>query len=136
MKIDLTGFLRKDSNWEWSEEDFKKYVKESLIELIRLELENIPKEEWRRTLQTWSKICSFANSLSRKPEKERQELYRKFQFDSMMVHITESVIEKLNTARSIGLLSDKEEPDKLISLGLELAEDSEEIRFIKAFFKV
>ncbi|MFN3264657.1 MAG: hypothetical protein ACK42C_07135, partial [Aquificaceae bacterium] len=86
-------------------------------------------------LRTWSKICSFADSLGKKEEKERQELYRKFQFDSMMVYITEGVIEKLEIARSIGLLKKGERPEKLISLGLEFAEESEETRFMKAFFR-
>lgn len=135
MKVDLTGFLRKDSSGGWTEEDFKKHVKESLVELIRLELENMPRQEWDKTLRTWSKICSFADKLSKKEEKERQELYRKFQFDSMMVHITEGVVEKLEIARSLGLLKEGEKPEKLISLGLELAVDSEETRLMKAFFR-
>ncbi|RME10218.1 MAG: hypothetical protein D6804_04775 [Aquificota bacterium] len=135
MKVDLTAFLRKDSSSGWSQEDFKKHIKESLVELIRLELENIPRQEWDKTLRTWSKICSFADSLGKKEEKEREELYRKFQFDSMMVYITEGVIEKLEIARSIGLLKKGERPEKLISLGLEFAEESEETRFMKAFFR-
>jgi len=52
-----------------------------------------------------------------------------------MVHITESVIEKLNMARSLGLLRKGDKPERIISLGLEVAEGSEEISFMKRFFK-
>ena len=135
MKVDLTNLLRKGEPSSWSEEDFKKYLKDSLIEIIRLELESLPRQEWEKTLKTWCKICSFADSLRRKEEKERQELYKRFNFDSVMVHITESVIEKLNMARSLGLLRKGDRPEKIISLGLEVAEGSEEISFMKRFFK-
>jgi len=135
MKVDLTNLLRKEESNNWSEEDFKRYLKDSLIEIIRLELENLPKQEWEKTLKTWSKICSFADSLRHKEEKERQELYKRFNFDSVMVHITESVIEKLNMARSLGLLRKGDKPERIISLGLEVAEGSEEISFMKRFFK-
>ena len=135
MKVDLTNLLRKEEPNNWSEEDFKRYLKDSLIEIIRLELESLPRQEWEKTLKTWSKICSFADSLRQKEEKERQELYKGFNFDSVMVHITESVIEKLNMARSLGLLRKGDKPEKIISLGLEVAEGSEEISFMKRFFK-
>ncbi len=135
MKVDLTNLLRKGEPSSWSEEDFKKYLKDSLIEIIRLELESLPRQEWEKTLKTWCKICSFADSLRHKEEKERQELYKRFNFDSVMVHITESVIEKLNMARSLGLLRKGDKPERIISLGLEVAEGSEEISFMKRFFK-
>ncbi len=135
MKVNLTNLLRKEEPNNWSEEDFKRYLKDSLIEIIRLELESLPRQEWEKTLKTWSKICSFADSLRRKEEKERQELYKRFNFDSVMVHITESVIEKLNIAHSTGLLGRGDKPEKIIRLGLEVAEDSEEVNFIKRFFK-
>lgn len=135
MKVDLTNLLRKEEPNNWSEEDFKRYLKDSLIEIIRLELESLPRQEWEKTLKTWCKICSFADSLRQKEEKERQELYKRFNFDSVMVHITESLIEKLNTARSMGLLREGDKPERIISLGLEVAEGSEEISFMKRFFK-
>ncbi len=135
MKVNLTNLLRKEEPNNWSEEDFKRYLKDSLIEIIRLELESLPRQEWEKTIKTWSKICSFADSLRQKEEKERQELYKRFNFDSVMVHITESVIEKLNIAHSTGLLGRDDKPEKIIRLGLEVAEDSEEVNFIKRFFK-
>ncbi len=135
MKIDLSNLLKGEGPTSWSKEDFKRYLKESLVEIIRLELGGLPKEEWERTLKVWSKICAFAQDLSKKGEKEREDFYKRFNFDSVMIHITEGIIEKLSIARSLGMLSEGERPDKLISLGLEVAEDSEEIRFMKKFFK-
>ncbi len=135
MKVDLTSLLKKEEPSGWTKEDFKRHLRDSLVEIIRLELENLPKDQWEKTLRTWSRICSFAEELSKKGEEERQDLYKRFNFDAVMVHITESLIEKLAIARSIGLLHQGESPQRLISLGLEMAEGSEEISFMKSFFK-
>ncbi|MFN4319258.1 MAG: hypothetical protein ACK4FY_02090 [Aquificaceae bacterium] len=137
MKIDLSNLLKKEDNQNWSPEGFKAYLKASLIEIIRLELENLPKEDWKRTLQTWRKICAFCKDMMKKGERERFELYQKFGFDQTMIHISESVIEKLQAAYSLGLLKEKDPPDYIIRLGLEDdKEGSEVISFMKEFFKV
>lgn len=135
MKLDLTRLIKGQGQRPNSEEEFRRHLRESLVEIIRLELEGLPKEEWDRTLKTWVKICSFADSLRKKDEKERQDLYRRYNFDSLMVHITESVIEKLNMAYFMGLMQAGSRPEKIILLGLVGDEDSEEIRFIKSFFR-
>jgi HSP90 family molecular chaperone len=137
MKKDLTNLLRSDTPEGWTPEDFKRYLKDTLIELIRLELENLPKEEWERTLKTWAKICAFAKGLLKKSQEERQELYRKYRFDSTMMHVSESVVEKLGIAYSLQLMKEKDSPEKLIKLGLEaVSEDCQEISFMKKFFRV
>lgn len=136
MKIDLSGLLRKEDNQGQRPEDFKAYLKSSLIDLIRLELENLPRDEWERTLHTWRKICAFCKSLMKKEEKERFELYKRFGFDQTMIHISESVIEKLQRAYSLGLLKEKDPPENIIKLGLEgEMENSEAVDFMKKFFK-
>lgn len=137
MKIDLSGLLKKEDSQSWTPEGFKAYLKSSLIDLIKLELENLPRDDWERTLHTWRKICAFCKSMMKKEEKERFDLYRKFDFDQTMIHISESVIEKLQTAYNLGLLKEKDPPDHIIRLGLEEdKEDSEAINFMKSFFKV
>lgn len=137
MKIDLSGLLKKEDNQSWTPEGFKGYIKSSLIDLIKLELENLPRDDWERTLHTWRKICAFCKNIMKKGEKERFGLYQKFEFDQTMIHISESVIEKLQTAYNLGLLKEKDPPDYIIRLGLEEdKEDSEAIKFMKAFFKV
>ncbi|MCS7196686.1 MAG: hypothetical protein NZ827_05410 [Aquificaceae bacterium] len=120
----------------WTLEDFRLYIRATLIELIKLELENLPREEWEKTLNTWKKICSFCKAIMKKEEKERHELYRRFGFDATMTQISESVIEKLQTAQNLGLIAESENPDKIIELGLEGMEaHSEVVAFMKDFFK-
>ncbi len=137
MKIDLTGLLKKEDDQNWTPEGFKAYLRSSLIDLIKLELENLPRDDWERTLNTWRKICAFCRSMMKKGERERFELYKRFGFDQTMIHISESVIEKLQTAISLGLLKEKDNPDRIIKLGLEMEEESSEvISFMKRFFGV
>ncbi|MEN3028668.1 MAG: hypothetical protein ABDH29_05545 [Aquificaceae bacterium] len=120
----------------WTSEDFRLYIRSTLIELIKLELENLPREEWEKTLNTWKKICSFCKGMMKKEEKERHELYKRFGFDATMAQISESLIEKLQTAQNLGLILESEDPDKIIRLGLEGMEaHSEAVAFMKDFFK-
>jgi hypothetical protein len=109
------------------QESFKKHLVQSILELIRIELQSLPREEWKRTVKTWSKICVFAKSMMSKPEVERFEFYKRHNFDPTMVHISESVIEKLHTAISLGLVSPEDKPDKIIRLALEVADQKDEI---------
>ncbi|MCX8164761.1 MAG: hypothetical protein N3D14_05135 [Aquificaceae bacterium] len=135
MKLDLSGLIKKDTNNSWTPEEFKLHLQDTLIEIIRLELENLPEKEWERTLHTWRKICAFCKGLMKKEDKERHELYKKFGFDSTMVHISESLVEKLKIAQDIGIMRDTDEPDKIIKIGLEnMEESSREIVFMKGFW--
>ncbi len=56
-----------------------------------MELETLPGKEWDKTLKTWEKICQFAYSLITKKDEERQELYRRYSFDQMMIGIAEDI---------------------------------------------
>ncbi|MCS7277275.1 MAG: hypothetical protein NZ531_00330 [Aquificaceae bacterium] len=136
MKLDLSSLIRGREDG-WNVEAFKKQLQSSLIEIIRLELENLPEEEWSKTLSTWVKICRFCNEIMKKHETQRQELYKKFGFDPTMVHVSESVIEKLQTAKSFKLLGEKDPPENIIKVALEgIQENSKSISFMKSFFKV
>ncbi|MFN7065868.1 MAG: hypothetical protein ACK4OF_06960 [Aquificaceae bacterium] len=131
---DLSNLLKDDEGW--TPEGFKAYLRSSLIELIRLEMENLPKEEWERTLLTWKRICSFCKSLMKKKEDKRQELYKKFNFDQTMIYISEGIVEKLSTAYKLGLLKAEDPPERIIGLGLEGMEvSSKTLAFMKGFFK-
>lgn len=132
MKLDLSNLIKTET---WTEESFKAHLRSTLVELIKLELENLPREDWERTLRTWRKICAFCAQMKKRQEQERFELYKRFGFDPTMVHISESVVEKLRTAQELGLMKEGEPPDKIIRLGLEaLQESSETAEFIKRFF--
>lgn len=126
MKQDLSHLL-KAQYIDMDPEGFKKHLAQSILELIRLELQSLPREEWKRTVKTWSKICAFAKSMLSKSEPERFEFYKRHNFDPTMVHISESVIEKLQTAISLGLMSQEDKPDKIIRLALEVADQKDEI---------
>ncbi|MCX8076804.1 MAG: hypothetical protein N3C57_07215 [Aquificaceae bacterium] len=116
-------------------EQFKLHVSKTLVEIIKLEMENMPEKEWQKTMQTWKKICAFCKSMMKKTEDDRHAFYRKFKFDPTMIHISESVIEILQTAYRLGLMKEKDPPEKIIQLGLEKTEDSSKvIGTLKEFF--
>ncbi|MFN3871026.1 MAG: hypothetical protein ACK4MW_06050 [Aquificaceae bacterium] len=137
MKKDLSNLIKNHQEGVFTLESFKEYLYASLVEIIKLELESLPKEEWQSTLQTWVKICVFCNGLIDKEDEERLKLYKNFSFDQLMINLSESIIEKLKTAYGMGFLEKKEPPQNLIKLGLEKAkEESEAIEFMKKFFGV
>ncbi len=136
MKLDLSNFIKGSQANNWTQDSFKDYLSNSLIEIIKLELESLPKDHWERTLQTWKRICHFCKNMMKKEEKERQKLYEKFGFDQMMIYTAESVIEKLSIAYSLGFMEEKDPPEKIIKIGLEnLKDNSEIISFMKKFFE-
>lgn len=138
MKLDLSNLLKGKVQQEgWTVEGFKTYLQNALIGIIRLELENLPEAEWERVLGTWVKICFFCKSIMNRGEEERHRLYQKFGFDGTMIHISESVIEKLHIAQSLGMLKQKDGPDRIIRLALEGFKDaSREVAFMKSFFGI
>lgn len=133
MKQDLSHLIK---NQAFDKKSLKEYLASTVLELIRLELENLPQNQWEKTLLTWVKICRFAQSMEKKGEEERQKFYQKHNFDPMMVQITESLVEKLRLAYQTGLMSLEDKGEKLISLALDgVKEDSSPaLRFIKSFF--
>lgn len=137
MNMDLSNLIKKSQEGAFTLEGFKEYLYTSLVEIIKLELENLPEDDWEDTLQIWVKICVFCKGLMGKSEEERLELYKKFSFDQTMINITESVIEKLKVAYGMGFLGEKDPPQNLIRFGLEKAkEESQAIEFMKKFFGV
>ena len=136
MKQDLSHLLKNQPSQSFDPKSLREYLASTVLELIRLELENLPKEQWERTLSTWVKICRFAKDMEKKGEEERQRFYQRHNFDGMMVQITESLIEKLRLAYQTGLMSEKDKGERLIELALEGApqEGSEALGFIRRFF--
>ncbi len=148
MRKDLTHLLKKEEK-VWGFEDLesaKEYVAKYLLNYIHMELENLPSQEWERTLTTWAKICGFAKGLMGKNEFERKELYKKFGFDIMMEGIAEDVRHTLIGMSSLGILKPEEPPYNLIPLSVELVIEEERLlkehqlrkdilEYIRSFFK-
>ncbi|MGC8852410.1 MAG: hypothetical protein ACP5P0_02265 [Hydrogenobacter sp.] len=114
----------------WGFEDIesaREYLAKYLLNYIHMELETLPKEEWDKTLTTWAKICMFASTLMDKKEEERQELYKKYNFDQVMIGIAEDVRHTLLGVYSLGLLKDGEKPYQLIPKAVDLVLQKEEL---------
>ncbi len=123
MKKDLSSLLKPadDSipNGDFiSERTSANYVAKYLIGYIVLELQNLPKDHWEKTLKTWIMIISLAKSLQ--TNMQRELYYRQNKFDMVMEGITEDVIHTINGFQSIGLLKKDFKPYELIQKSLEL----------------
>jgi len=129
MKKDLTNLLKKEEVPPGFEtlENAKEYLARYLLNYINIELEGLPKEEWDRTLTTWAKMCAFAKSLIPKPEQERNELYKKFEFDIMMQGIAEDLRQTLIGMLRLGLMSEKDPPHLLLLKATELVKDDKDL---------
>ncbi|SHK53291.1 hypothetical protein [Thermocrinis minervae] len=123
MKLFLNNLLKNTQSIPGFEnlEAAKDYLCRYLLSYIHIELSSLPKQEWEKTLKTWAKICMFANSLLQKSEEERQELYRKYNFDQMMIGIAEDVRHTLIGAYALGLLKKEDKPYKIIPLAASFA---------------
>ena len=114
----------------WGFEDVesaREYLAKYLLNYIHMELETLPKEEWGKTLTTWAKICMFASTLLNKKDQEREELYKKHNFDQVMIGIAEDVRHTLLGAYSLGILKDGERPYQVIPKGVDLVLQKEEL---------
>jgi hypothetical protein len=114
----------------WGFEDVesaREYLAKYLLNYIHMELETLPKEEWEKTLTTWAKICMFASTLLNKKDQEREELYKKYGFDQVMIGIAEDVRHTLLGAYSLGILKDGERPYQVIPKGVDLVLQKEEL---------
>jgi len=114
----------------WGFEDVesaREYLAKYLLNYIHMELETLPKEEWGKTLTTWAKICMFASTLLNKKDQEREELYKKHNFDQVMIGIAEDVRHTLLGAYSLGILKDREKPYQVIPKGVDLVLQKEEL---------
>jgi hypothetical protein len=114
----------------WGFEDVesaREYLAKYLLNYIHMELETLPKEEWEKTLTTWAKICMFASTLLNKKDQEREELYKKHNFDQVMIGIAEDVRHTLLGAYSLGILKDGERPYQVIPKGVDLVLQKEEL---------
>jgi len=114
----------------WGFEDVesaREYLAKYLLNYIHMELETLPKEEWGKTLTTWAKICMFSSTLLNKKDQEREELYKKYGFDQVMIGIAEDVRHTLLGAYSLGILKDGEKPYQVIPKGVDLVLQKEEL---------
>jgi len=104
-----------------SVEELKDYLVEYVLELILIELENLPKDQWEKTLKTWEKIVLLSYGLMGKPLKEREKLYERWKFDAIMKTIVENLAEALKESLRLGLLKEKQKPEKLLQIALQHA---------------
>jgi len=111
-----------------SADELKEYLYNYVLDLIFIELESLPKEEWDKVLKTWEKILIFSYSMLRKPIQEREKLYKKFGFDAVMKTIVENLIEAFKNAFYFGLLTQKDHPKKLLIIALEHADKVKDSR--------
>jgi hypothetical protein len=94
---------------------------EYVLELILIELENLPKDQWDKTLKTWEKIVLLSYGMMNKPLEEREKLYERWKFDAVMRTIVENLAEALRESLRLGLLKEKQEPEKLLQIVLQHA---------------
>jgi hypothetical protein len=99
----------------------KDYLVEYVLELILIELENLPKDQWEKTLKTWEKIVLLSYGMMNKPLEEREKLYERWRFDAIMKTIVENLAEALRESLRLGLLKEKREPEKLLQIALQHA---------------
>ncbi len=129
MKKDISHLLKKEEK-VWGFEDLdsaKEYVAKYLLNYIHMELENLDRSEWDKTLTTWARICAFTKSLIDKNEFERKEFYKKFNFDIIMEGIAEDVRHTLLGMSSLGILKPNEPPYNLIPRSVELIREEKEL---------
>jgi hypothetical protein len=118
MKKDLSSMLVQGGRFG-SVEELKEYLVEYVLELILIELENLPKDQWEKTLKTWEKIVLLSHGLMGKPLEEREKLYERWRFDAVMKTIVENLAEALRESVRLGLLKEKQEPRKLLQIALQ-----------------
>jgi len=120
MKKDLSSMLVQGGKFS-SVEELKDYLVEYVLELILIELENLPKDQWDKTLKTWEKIVLLSYGIMNKPLEEREKLYERWRFDAVMKTIVENLGEALRESARLGLLKEKQEPRKLLQIALQHA---------------
>jgi hypothetical protein len=120
MKKDLSSMLIQSGRFG-SVEELKDYLVEYVLELILIELENLPKDQWGKTLKTWEKIVLLSYGMMNKPLEEREKLYERWKFDAIMKTIVENLAEALRESLRLGLLKEKQEPEKLLQIALQHA---------------
>jgi hypothetical protein len=120
MKKDLSSMLVQGGRFS-SVEELKDYLVEYVLELILIELENLPKDQWEKTLKTWEKIVFLSYGLMGKSLEEREKLYERWRFDAVMRTIVENLAETLRESLRLGLLKEKQEPVKLLQIALQHA---------------
>jgi len=102
-----------------SVEELKDHLVEYVLELILIELENLTKDQWDKTLKTWEKIVLLSYGIMGKPLEEREKLYERWRFDAVMKTIVENLAEALRESVRLGLLKEKQEPRKLLQVALQ-----------------
>jgi CHASE3 domain sensor protein len=120
MKKDLSSMLVQGGRFNTVEE-LKDYLVEYVLELILIELENLPEDQWDKTLKTWEKIVLLSYGIMNKPLEEREKLYERWKFDAVMKTIMENLAEALRESLRLGLLKEKQEPEKLLQIALQHA---------------
>lgn len=103
-------------------------LRSGIIEIILIELESLPKSEWKRALTTWAKVFLFAEKL------EGRSLEG---LDVMSIGILQSIAEKIKEAKSFGILKEGDKPFRLVVLALENEEKTRDsaVYFIWDFFR-
>ena len=127
MKLDLTGLLKREELPFRSVDEAKDRVAKYIVSFIHIELEGLPKEEWEKTLNTWVKIIGFAKNLVKVPEEKRREIYRKYNFDTMMEGIMEESVKTLYGFYSLGIAKPEDKPEEILKKIVELIYGNKEI---------
>ncbi len=127
MKLDLTGLLKREELPFRSVDEAKNRVAKYIVSFIHIELEGLPKEEWEKTLNTWIKIIGFAKNLVKVPEEKRREIYRKYNFDTMMEGIMEESVKTLYGFYSLGIAKPEDKPEEILKKIVELIYGNKEI---------
>lgn len=127
MRLDLTRLLKGKELPFRSIDETRDRVAKYIVSFIYIELEGLPKEEWEKTLNTWVKIIGFAKNLVKVPEEKRREIYRKYNFDTMMEGIMEESVRTLYGFYSLGIAKPQDKPEDILKKIIELIYGNREI---------
>lgn len=144
MIKDLTNLMKTNVEPFSTKEYLIDYICKYLLNYINLELQNLPKDHWDKTISTWIKMLDLAFFLEKKTEDERKSMYEKWKFDMVMEGIIEDLITTVRGFQKLKLLK-KNSGKELLKTSIDMVKDidysvydlnKEIITYIHNFLKI
>ena len=122
MIKDLTNLMKTNVEPFSTKEYLIDYICKYLLNYINLELQNLPKDHWDKTISTWIKMLDLAFFLENKTEDERKSMYEKWKFDMVMEGIIEDLITTVKGFQKLKLLK-KNSGKELLKTSIDMVKD-------------
>lgn len=122
MIKDLTNLMKTNVEPFSTKEYLIDYICKYLLNYINLELQNLPKDHWDKTISTWIKMLDLAFFLEKKTEDERKSMYEKWKFDMVMEGIIEDLITTVRGFQKLKLLK-KNSGKELLKTSIDMVKD-------------